>query len=265
MDSIEPSLDEEQRTFLQRRVAMFALLVTAIGGFGSCYWLVLILARRLPWSPDVLFMVPAPFVMLGLWAYCRRGRRSARRIHFAEAATLLLVGLLLELMMLGLPVAIGPHFLSILVATHVVMARAIYVPSSARRTLALTAVLGIPLLPITYLTYRDAAGPADLQPTSVWPLAVTAGAAVVGTMTTALATATSKILYGLRREVREAQQLGQYVLEEKLGEGGMGVVYHARHAMLRRPTAVKLLAPSAAGGVDMGLRSTLVPAQPAPH
>ena len=45
----------------------------------------------------------------------------------------------------------------------------------------------------------------------------------------------------LRQQVAEASEIGQYTLEEKIGSGGMGEVWRARHRMLIRPAAVKLV------------------------
>ena len=57
---------------------------------------------------------------------------------------------------------------------------------------------------------------------------------------------TSQVIYGLRAQVVEAERMGQYVLEKRR-RSGMGTVYLARHALLRRPTAIKLLPADKAG------------------
>jgi serine/threonine-protein kinase len=45
---------------------------------------------------------------------------------------------------------------------------------------------------------------------------------------------------------RRAEQIGQYTLKQKLGEGGMGEVWLAEHALLKRPCAVKFIRPDLA-------------------
>ena len=51
---------------------------------------------------------------------------------------------------------------------------------------------------------------------------------------------------------RRARELGQYTLLEQIGQGGMGRVFHARHRLLRRPVAIKLLLPEASTAEDVG-------------
>src|SRR4051812_28795436 len=50
------------------------------------------------------------------------------------------------------------------------------------------------------------------------------------------------------------QQIGNYVVEELLGRGGMAVVYLARHPALGREVAVKLLSPEYKGDLDLNRR-----------
>ena len=54
------------------------------------------------------------------------------------------------------------------------------------------------------------------------------------------------IIYTLRVEAFEARQLNQYRVKSQIGAGGMGVVFLAEHQLLKRPCAIKLIAPDRA-------------------
>jgi serine/threonine protein kinase/CHASE1-domain containing sensor protein len=69
---------------------------------------------------------------------------------------------------------------------------------------------------------------------------------ILGIVATVLAAALAggvRQILDLRRQVYEARSFGQYFLEEEIGRGGMGVVYRARHALMQRATAIKLVSP----------------------
>jgi hypothetical protein len=50
-------------------------------------------------------------------------------------------------------------------------------------------------------------------------------------------------LYKLEAEVHHAKEVGSYQLETRIGKGGMGEVWRARHRMLARDSAIKLIRP----------------------
>jgi hypothetical protein len=67
----------------------------------------------------------------------------------------------------------------------------------------------------------------------------------------------ARVVYGLGREVAAARAMGSYLLEAKLGQGGMGEVWRARHRMLARPAAIKLIRPMLAGDMRPGAAEDL--------
>jgi eukaryotic-like serine/threonine-protein kinase len=58
-----------------------------------------------------------------------------------------------------------------------------------------------------------------------------------------LAVIPAYVLTRLSRQVSRAREMGSYRLGELIGEGGMGQVWHARHRLLARTAAIKLIRP----------------------
>jgi hypothetical protein len=63
----------------------------------------------------------------------------------------------------------------------------------------------------------------------------------------------AQLVYGLGREVTAAREFGSYQLVERLGQGGMGEVWRARHRMLARSAAIKLIRPTIQGAGRPGV------------
>ncbi|MEM7435656.1 MAG: hypothetical protein AAF436_10930, partial [Myxococcota bacterium] len=253
------SASEEDRAFLQQRVAMLGF---SIGG-GYFVFLVYVMVSIIVFdgvsrltTPSFLWHFVATLAFLTPWYLCRGSTSRSIRFSWTAEVTALVVGVFATCMMgFYIPLGRRPDFIVLLALSYVVLGRAILVPSTGRRTLGIGAVLGLVILSCIYVgslridiaswsvVFPSLAGETPQRAAAF----ITIEASVWWTITTALSAATSAVFYGLRRRARDAEQLGQYRLKEKIGEGGMGEVYRADHAFLRRPTAVKLVPANRAG------------------
>ena len=234
--------DEEARALLQARVALFwkviffiILLSSVLGAIGAVA------------KPGVhLVLTLASTVNAGvLWLLCRRGKRSIRFSRLAESSGLLLnatiSGLLGRYLLVDFAhdrslvddrtMVVADGYVSMLQLAGMAMMlaiRAALVPSTPRRTAIITATFGVPMLLATSLLVPVADDSLALRApdSSAYPW-LPSGTVMIWGFAVITCVVITRVIYGLRAEVRQARRFGQYVLEEKLGEGGMGEVYRA--------------------------------------
>jgi serine/threonine-protein kinase len=234
-----------------RRTAVFAGVSAFVWAFGLAMDAVIVpvlFGITAPVTPLVL-ETTAVIVMLGVFLVVRFGHLHPHQKCGAGLWVLLLNAFLLTVNELSdtgeaLHVIGRPSWISIVILTA-----AMITPTTTRRTLAgsliaasmgpvgitILYVLGqpVPPLSITVLYYL---------PTYIWA---------------AVATLSSAMFQRMGRQIKEARELGSYELVEQLGAGGMGAVWRARHRLLARDAAVKLVRPEAMGDTESAAQAQL--------
>ncbi|HET9930849.1 MAG TPA: serine/threonine-protein kinase [Polyangiaceae bacterium] len=239
-----PRNTEEGRALLQARLSQFGRVGMGLSATFLAIAVAITLALRLPGGVATIFSQIGWFgISFVVWAITRRGVLSTRALLAVDVIATQIhcaVGIALGW---GLPIYARPELVQLVFINDLLAIRAFLVPSTSLRT-ALLGVFPTVGVVVSMLFQYDGRTLAVGAP-SARSLAVVA--ATLGFATVVITTLTSRTIFSLRERVRAALQLGQYTLLEKLGEGGMGVVYKASHAMLKRPTAIKVLPPERAG------------------
>ncbi|MEY4547003.1 MAG: hypothetical protein RL685_3198, partial [Pseudomonadota bacterium] len=256
--SAVPSNSTEDCELLNKRIAYFAGVLFSLSFIFYLFNFVTVRLTHGSWlryllNPADLLHAAAAAVFGLAWLLCRRGRRRAAQLNLIDVGTLVLSVSLFAWK--GAIEEAGFHQATVTAMTSmaVIITHAIIVPATARRGFWVSFLAAIPA---TVAAYFICAGIALAElgelaaPTTGTSSLILLGTTYIGmwsALTVAVATLASRVIYGLQQRAREAREIGQYTLEAKLGAGGMGVVYRARHSLLKRPTAIKLLPRERAG------------------
>ncbi len=272
MATASDPMTEDEKAYFRGRMVLFGKALSVVSVVMLTLDLNCMLAGR---AHTTGLSVVNTLICVAFWQFAKRTNDSPRVLQLTSEATLFsyivilsvahrrgLAGLVPQLTgsqveqltsgLLGLA-QVFSMFNVMMIAILTVALRAAIVPSSRARTMRVTLLIGLPVIFISTF------GVGPLEPTSRFltdlgpreMIISVAGGSIYWAVTAFVCSMITGIVHGLRREVREARRLGQYSLQEKIGEGGMGVVYKAHHALLRRDTAIKLLSPDKAGEANL--------------
>jgi serine/threonine-protein kinase len=242
--------------FVRERLALVGKTLFLVS-FGFYLFLLasMVLAGGAPFvavvkGPVALGHLAGSWTMGLVWLLASRARLSRRGLAALDAIGIVVACGFLSLMTVNDE---GQILQVLLALTVTVMIRAILVPSRPGRTMVLSALAFLPTV-VVCIARHD---PTALLPgftAGYQKQYMTLNTILWSVLGTTLATIISRVIYGLRQQVAEANELGQYVLEEKIGGGGMGEVWRARHRLLIRPAAIKLIRPQMSGDPELLLR-----------
>jgi serine/threonine-protein kinase len=235
--------------FVQQRIGLFAKIIALVSlAFLIAGTISALLVTSLPGGTSLTDITRSTSVahvsglvlLMAVWLLTRQRRFSLVTLERLDAA--LLIGVCTAWAFFIEPPLVETFHPAAVSVAMTVLTRSILVPSKAGRTLRVTTLAALPVTVLMWLSLDAFRPGVPTQGTST----VTITAAFQTLLLVAviwMATITSRTLYELRRSVREANELGQYSLEEKLGAGGMGEVWRAQHRFLVRSAAVKLIRP----------------------
>jgi tRNA A-37 threonylcarbamoyl transferase component Bud32 len=234
-----------------RRIVLFAGVAAFMWAFGLVMDSIVLPATvgtRAPFGPIVVESIAA-VVMFGVFLYLRYAHVMPHAQCTAGIWVMLFNALLitaLELTNLEMAAhAIGhPSWIAILILTS-----AMIMPTTPRRTLT-GSLVAASMGPVGMMLMGAAGRPVP-------PPATIAVLYLPNFIWATVATLPSAMFQRLGRQIKEARALGSYELIEQLGAGGMGAVWRARHRLLARDAAVKLVKHEALGDTEAAAQAQL--------
>jgi eukaryotic-like serine/threonine-protein kinase len=223
-----------------RRLAWLALIYAVTGPIGH-------FGRRLgtAWSSGVAFElrfqdaigVPAVAMGLAVHAIARSGKLSNRGlVNLAMTFQVLgAFGLSIQEFWDGVPAGLDSAFPLFPVECAWIIAFPLIVPLPPPKVLAssLLAASAGPLALVISSNVTDT--PIDR------PIAASAFFLTSTYLCAAVADVVARIVHRVNVRLRHAREIGSYELLERIGQGGMGEVWRAKHRLLARPAAIKLI------------------------
>jgi serine/threonine-protein kinase len=234
---LSPGLLEKARSRVQL-IAWIMLGTMAVGAVVDFVWVGFFVDDSVVESIDATWIYSTVFVMamtVGLLV----ASYSSRITHVAVLHLALLYEVIACLFMATfvtwIMYEISGQFPYITWVTPLIIMFPLIVPSPPRATLV-TALFAAATQPLGLFLIERVTS-TNVDGSTMFISSVSPAFAV------AIAYFSSRVVHGMNVDLAKAQRMGSYELQSRLGSGGMGEVWLAKHKLLARPAAVKLISP----------------------